>query len=214
MAINLLKAEQATAKPLRALLLAAGFGTRLRPLTLHTPKCLVPIGGQPLLAHWLQQLELIGIEAALVNTHYMADQVEDFLAGWQQDPMKLKSSHEPRLLGTAGSLLANREFFTGCTSLLIHADNFSQADLGQLLVAHHQRPTGCLLTMLTFTTHRPSSCGIVEIDAEGIVVGFHEKVAEPPGNRANGALYVFDQPFLDWLAVHHPKASDQACISW
>ena len=69
--------------PLRALLLAAGFGTRLRPLTLHTPKCLVPVGGQPLLAHWLQQLELIGTEAALVNTHYLADQVEDFLAGWQ-----------------------------------------------------------------------------------------------------------------------------------
>ena len=208
MGINPLKTEQATAKPLRALLLAAGFGTRLRPLTLHTPKCLVPIGGQPLLAHWLQQLELIGTEAALVNTHYLADQVEDFLAGWQQGPMKLKSSHEPSLLGTAGSLLANREFFTGCTGLLIHADNFSQADLSQLLVAHHQRPAGCLLTMLTFTTPRPSSCGIVEIDAKGIVVGFHEKVAEPPGNRANGALYVFDHEFIDWLGTHHPTASD------
>ena len=208
MAINPLKAEQATAKPLRALLLAAGFGTRLRPLTLHTPKCLVPIGGQPLLSHWLHQLELIGIEAALVNTHYLAEQVEDFLARWQQGSMELKSSHEPSLLGTAGSLLANQKFFTGYTGLLIHADNFSQADLGQLLAAHYQRPAGCLLTMLTFTTPRPSSCGIVEIDAEGIVVGFHEKVAEPPGNRANGALYVFGQQFLDWLASHHPNAND------
>ena len=208
MIINPLKTEQGTTKPLRALLLAAGFGSRLRPLTLHTPKCLVPIGGQPLLAHWLQQLELIGIEAALVNTHYLAEQVEDFLICWQQGSKGLKSSHEPRLLGTAGSLLANREFFTGCTGLLIHADNFSQADLNQLLKAHHQRPAGCLLTMLTFTTPRPSSCGIVEIDAEGIVVGFHEKVSEPPGNRANGALYVFDQPFLDWLTAHHPNAND------
>ena len=194
--------------PFRALLLAAGFGTRLRPLTLHTPKCLVPIGGQPLLAHWLQQLELIGTEEALVNTHYLAEQVENFLAGCQQRPMKLKSSHEPSLLGTAGSLLANREFFTGCTGLLIHADNFSQADLSQLLSAHHQRPAGCLLTMLTFTTPRPSSCGIVETDGDGVVVGFHEKVAEPPGNRANGALYVFDRRFLDWLVAHHPNASD------
>jgi mannose-1-phosphate guanylyltransferase len=207
-AINLLKAEQATGKPLRALLLAAGFGTRLRPLTLHTPKCLVPIGGQPLLAHWLHQLELISTEAALVNTHYLADQVEEFLISWQQGSMRLKRSYEPSLLGTAGSLLANQEFFTGYTGLLIHADNFSEADLGQLLAAHYQRPAGCLLTMLTFTTPRPSSCGIVEIDEEGIVVGFHEKVAEPPGNRANGALYVFDQQFLDWLAAHHPNASD------
>ena len=208
MGVDPLKAEQATAKPLRALLLAAGFGTRLRPLTLHTPKCLVPIGGQPLLAHWLQQLETIGTKAALVNTHYLANQVEDFLAGWKQSSMRLKSSHEPSLLGTAASLLVNRKFFTGCTGLLIHADNFSQADLSQLLQAHHQRPAGCLLTMLTFTTPRPSSCGIIEIDAEGIVVGFHEKVAEPPGNRANGALYVFDHEFIDWLVAHHPNAND------
>jgi mannose-1-phosphate guanylyltransferase len=160
------------------------------------------------LAHWLQQLELLGTELALVNTHYLADQVEDFLGSWQQGSMGLKRSHEPSLLGTAGSLLANRAFFRGCTGLLIHADNFSQVDLSQLLAAHASRPAGCLLTMLTFTTSRPSSCGIVEIDSDGVVVGFHEKVVDPPGNRANGALYVFDQPFLDWLLINHPNASD------
>lgn len=168
----------------------------------------MPIGGKPLLAHWLQHLGLIGADASLVNTHYLADQVEDFLTGWQQGSMKLKRSHEPTLLGTAGSLLANRAFFSGCTGLLIHADNFSQVDLGQLLAAHRSRPAGCLLTMLTFTTPRPSSCGIVEIDSDGVVVGFHEKVVDPPGNRANGALYVFDQPFLDWLLINHPNVSD------
>ena len=208
MIIDKAQVDKAFTKPLRALLLAAGFGTRLRPLTLHTPKCLVPIGGQPLLAHWLQQLELIHTEAALVNTHYMADRVKDFLGGWQQGSMGLKRSHEPSLLGTAGSLLANRTFFTGCTGLLIHADNFSQVNVSQLLAAHASRPAGCLLTMLTFTTPRPSSCGIVEIDSRGVVVGFHEKVVNPPGNRANGALYVFDQPFLDWLLINHPNASD------
>jgi len=206
--IEKIKADQPLIKPLRALLLAAGLGTRLRPLTLHTPKCLVPIGGQPLLAHWLHQLELIQTEAALVNTHYLADRVEDFLGSRQQGSMGLKRSHEPSLLGTAGSLLANRAFFAGCTGLLIHADNFSQANLGQLLTAHLRRPASCLLTMLTFTTSRPSSCGIVEIDSRGVVVGFHEKVVNPPGNRANGALYVFEQPFLDWLLINHPNASD------
>ncbi len=208
MPIDTLQADQALIKPLRALLLAAGFGTRLRPLTLDTPKCLVPVGGQPLLAHWLQQLELIGTDAALVNTHYLADQVEKFLAGWHQGSMTLQRSHEPSLLGTAGSLLANRTFFRGCTGLLIHADNFSQADLGQLLAAHRRRPAGCLLTMLTFTSPRPSSCGIVETDGDGVVVGFHEKIDNPPGDRANGALYVFDQSFLDWLLINHPNASD------
>ena len=66
-------------RPLRALLLAAGLGTRLRPLTLHTPKCLVPIHGEPLLGRWLRQLEAAGCEAVLINTHYLADQVLAFL---------------------------------------------------------------------------------------------------------------------------------------
>ena len=66
-------------KPLRALLLAAGFGTRLRPITQKIPKCLVEVGGEPLLGRWLRQLENVGCEAVLINTHYLADQVESFL---------------------------------------------------------------------------------------------------------------------------------------
>ena len=62
----------------RALLLAAGLGTRLRPLTMQTPKCLVPIGGEPLLGHWLRKLELAGCDSVLVNTHYLAEQVKAF----------------------------------------------------------------------------------------------------------------------------------------
>ena len=66
-------------RPLRALLLAAGLGTRLRPLTLHTPKCLAPVAGEALLGRWLRQLEAAGYEAVLINTHHKADQVEAFL---------------------------------------------------------------------------------------------------------------------------------------
>ena len=66
-------------RPFRALLLAAGLGTRLRPITLHTPKCLVKILGEPLLSRWLRQLEQAGCDAVLVNTHYLAEQVTDLL---------------------------------------------------------------------------------------------------------------------------------------
>jgi len=110
-------------RPLRALLLAAGLGTRLRPITLHTPKCLVPVAGEPLLGRWLRQLEAAGCEAVLINTHYLADQVEAFLQQRPAGPMGVHTIHEPELLGTAGTLLSNRAFFEDSTGLLIHADN-------------------------------------------------------------------------------------------
>ena len=195
-------------RPLRALLLAAGLGTRLRPITLHTPKCLVPVAGEPLLGRWLRQLEAVGCEAVLINTHYLADQVVAFLQERTASPMHVHTIHEPELLGTAGTLLANRSFFKGSTGLLIHADNAMAGDLQGLLDAHAARPAHCPLTMLTFRTDQPRSCGIVSTNANGVLTAFHEKVADPPGNCANGALYAFDTPFLDRLAEMSPQPND------
>jgi mannose-1-phosphate guanylyltransferase len=195
-------------RPLRALLLAAGLGTRLRPFTLHTPKCLAPIGDKPLLGHWLSKLEAAGCEAVLINTHHLADQVEQFVQNWPRTAMAIETVHEPELLGTAGTLMDHQAFFEGATGLLIHADNAMAADLADLLLAHAQRPSHCLLTMLTFTTSTPSSCGIVEIDATGVVTAFHEKVADEPGNRANGALYAFDADLLAFAKQMSKPTSD------
>ncbi len=194
--------------PLRALLLAAGLGTRLRPITLHTPKCLVSIGGEPLLGRWLRQLEDAGCEAVLVNTHHLAEQVQGFLQEWRSDGMAVHIIHEPELLGTAGTLMANRAFFKGSTGLLIHADNAMADNLGPLLEAHRQRPAGCLLTMLTFRTDQPQSCGIVATNGSGVVTAFHEKVSDPPGDCANGALYAFDEDFDAFLNTLSPQPSD------
>ena len=195
-------------KPFRALLLAAGLGTRLRPITLHTPKCLVPIQGEPLLGRWLRQLDQTGCDSVLINTHYLAEEVEAFLESWQSSTMSVETVYEPVLLGTAGTLLANQEFFRNGTGLLIHADNVMAANLKDFLVAHRQRQTHCKLTMLTFKTNTPSSCGIVEIDNEQVVHAFHGKLVDPPGDRANGALYAFEKDFLDHLNQMIPTPSD------
>ena len=104
-------------QPLRALLLAAGLGTRLRPITLHTPKCLVHIGEEPLLGRWLRQLEQAGCESVLINTHYLAEKVQAFLTSWQSSTMTIQSVHEPELLGTAGTLLAHQGVFPGSDRL-------------------------------------------------------------------------------------------------
>lgn len=180
---------------MRAILLAAGCGTRLRPLTNKIPKCLVPIKGRPLLEIWLKRLTEAGMGPFLVNTHYLAKQVEAYIeSSLYRDQVILV--HEDELLGTAGTLIANLDFFQGEGGLLIHADNYCLADFPAFVRAHLQRPAECVLTMMTFRTDTPSSCGIVELDERGIVVGFHEKVAAPPGNLANGAVYILSAGLL------------------
>ncbi len=192
----------------KALILAAGLGTRLRPITNTIPKCLISVAGTPLLGRWLFELESLGCQSALINTHYLAEQVESFANKWQNSKMFIHTIHEPKLLGTAGTLLTNQKFFKGSTGLLMHADNATNADLRGLLKAHQDRPSCCLLTMLTFQSTNPSSCGIVTTDKNGIVTSFHEKVKDPPGNRANGAMYLFESEFLEWLNKEVPYASD------
>jgi mannose-1-phosphate guanylyltransferase len=192
---------------MRALLLAAGFGTRLRPLTDTVPKCLVPIHGKPLLGVWLEQLAQAGVGPFLVNTHYLPGQVRAFVAdGPYRSSVTL--AHETELLGTAGTLRANLAFFEGADGLLIHADNYCLADFPAFLRAHRDRPAGCLMTMMTFRTDRPSACGIVELDGRGVVVGFHEKQPSPPGNLANAAVYILSAELLARMGTVFARAED------
>ena len=195
-------------KQIKSILLAAGYGTRLRPITLRTPKCLVEINGKPLLDYWIDKLEKISAKEVIINTHYLADKVENFLSTQKERSIIIKSFHEKKLLGTAGTLIANREIFKDSIGLLIHADNFSEIDLGDLINSHKRRPKNCMLTMLTFNSTNPKSCGIVEIDSNKIVQNFYEKIDNPTGNVANGAIYVFENDFLDWLIQNYPNASD------
>ena len=192
---------------MRALLLAAGFGTRLRPLTNTTPKCLVTIKDQVLLGIWLERLTQAGIEAFLINTHYLSEQVESYIEGsLYRDKVTLV--REKILLGTAGTLVANLDFFEGQDGLMIHADNYCLANFHDFIQAHFQRPPYCVITMMTFRSENPENSGIVELDAKGVVIGFHEKVVNPPSNLANGAVYILSRELINMLATDLYEVSD------
>ena len=183
---------------MRALLLAAGLGTRLRPITNSIPKCLVPIHGRPLLDHWLALLFNGGIESALINTHYLPERVREFVAGsrWRS---QVVLTHEDRLLGTGGTILRNRDFFADQPFMVIHADNLSLFDVLAFIAHHATRPAGTSITMMTFDTDVPESCGIVELDQRGVVQRMHEKVPQPPGRRANAAVYILEPMVIRFL---------------
>ena len=183
---------------MRAILLAAGCGTRLRPITNTIPKCLVPIKGKPLLEIWLDRLTKAGIGPFLVNTHYLAEQVASLIAE-STYKTQVTLAYEPELQGTAGTLIQHLDFFKGQDGMLIHADNYSLADFSAFVQAHELRPSECVMTVMTFRTETPSTCGIVELDERGVVIGFHEKVAMPPGNLANGAIYILSSQLLERL---------------
>lgn len=193
---------------MRALLLAAGHGTRLRPITNTIPKCLVPIHGRPLMDYWLDLLfETDAVECAVINTHYLAEAVEAYIEGsrWRD---RVELVYEQSLLGTGGTLKANRGLLDGDDVLVAHSDNLTDFDVVGFIAAHRARPEGTALSMLAFRTDDPRSCGILELDGDNVVRGLHEKVENPPGDLANAAVYIvtgevidaieaIDRPFVD-----------------
>lgn len=182
----------------KALLVAAGVGSRLQPLTDTLPKCLMPINGRPLLGLWLDMLVRAGAAEVVVNLHHHADLVRDYL---RRSPhaARVTPVFEPELLGTGGTLLRNRDRLNGGPFLFAHADNLSSFDPRRLLATHGDRPDGTAITMMTFEAEEPQLCGIVEQDGRGVVVGFHEKSANPPGNLANAAVFVLEPEVLDFI---------------
>jgi mannose-1-phosphate guanylyltransferase len=186
---------------MRALLLAAGIGSRLRPLTETVPKCMVPIHGRPLLDYWLDILfARDAVERALINTHYLAEVVEAHIAAsrWRD---RVDLVFEAELLGTGGTIKANRSYFGAESFLVAHADNLTELDLRGFAAAHAARPPHCAISMLTFETDDPRSCGIVELDHRCVVQAFHEKVANPPGTCANAAVYMLTPEVADRVAA-------------
>jgi mannose-1-phosphate guanylyltransferase len=180
---------------MKAFLLAAGVGSRLRPITDATPKCMLVIDDRPLLDIWLDAFDRAGIDEVLVNLHHLPDVVRAHLAT-RTAPPTVRTFFEPELLGSAGTLIANRqwvdgeEFFLAC-----YADNLTDFDLRSLVDAHREH--GAIATLTVFHSEQPSSGGVVELDHAGRVVGFVEKPSEPVSDLTNAGLYAFHPAVLD-----------------
>jgi len=190
---------------MKAFLLAAGLGTRLRPLTDSTPKCMLPIDGRPLLDIWLDALAKAGVHEVLVNLHHLAGVVRAHVAA-RGGPPAVRLVEEPRLLGSAGTLLANRDFVAGEEMFLaVYADNLTDFDLDVLVSAHRaHRRGGAVATLTLFHAPRPSECGIVDVE-DGRVVGFVEKPAQPRGDLANAGMYALHPSVLDLIDGPPPR---------
>jgi mannose-1-phosphate guanylyltransferase len=187
----------------KAFLLAAGVGSRLRPITDTTPKCMLAIDNRPLLDIWLEAFNHAGIDEVLVNLHHLPDVVTDHLAARTAPPL-VRTFFEPELLGSAGTLAANRQWVAGEELFLAcYADNLTNFDLKSLINAHREHGTAATLTV--FHSQNPSAGGVVELDAAGRVIGFVEKPAEPVSDLVNAGMYAFDPSVLDEIGDTTPS---------
>jgi mannose-1-phosphate guanylyltransferase len=186
----------------KAFLLAAGVGSRLRPITDTVPKCMVDIDGQPLLDIWLDAFARAGIDEVLVNLHHLPDVVRHHLAERAAVPA-VRTVFEPALLGSAGTLAANRawvqheDFFLAC-----NADNLTDFDLRSLIDSHREH--GAVATLAVFHSTCPSAGGVVEVDATGTITGFMEKPSHPVSDLTNAGIYAFGPSVLDEIDAAPP----------
>jgi mannose-1-phosphate guanylyltransferase len=187
----------------KAFLLAAGVGSRLRPLTDSIPKCMVPIDGWPLIDIWLDAFDAAGVDEVLVNLHYLPDAVRQHVAARTGSPA-VCTVYEPELLGSAGTLAANRRWIDGEDMFLAcYADNLTDFDLRSLIQAHREH--GAIATLTVFHSERPSAGGVVELDVDGRVIGFVEKPSEPVSDLVNAGMYAFHPRVLDEVGGSAPR---------
>ena len=177
----------------KAIILAGGLGTRLRPLTDTLPKCLVPIAGRPLLDYWVDALADAGVREARVNNHAHADQVRAYVErGLGLGPAPSSTSRtSPNCSARPGRSPPTPTWPTAPTRSSSSMPTTSATSTSRRMLAFH-RSHDDPFTMLLFRAPNPSACGIAELDDEGRVVSFVEKPKEPKSDLANGGVYVVD----------------------
>lgn len=189
---------------MKAFLLAAGNGTRLRPLTDKIPKCLVPIQGMPMLSIWLEQCKQVGITDVLISLHAHANEVEVFLQHSDQSGVRVHVTKEKELLGSAGTLRANRHWVEGEDLFWVfYADVLHRADLPAMLRLHRQRRP--VATLGVYEVPDPARCGIVTVDSRGMIEHFVEKPKHPDSNLAFSGLLIGTSELLDVIPDDVPS---------
>jgi NDP-sugar pyrophosphorylase family protein len=177
---------------MKAMVLAAGEGTRLRPLTLTHPKPMVPVAGTPLLRRTVALLQDASIREIAVNLFHRPEAIE------KEFGESLHCSYEETLLGTAGGVKKLEAFFD-TTFLVLYGDNYYRFDPAPLIAFHKKKRA--LATLATFTTENPTACGLIETDAAGCVTRFVEK---PPADevftdQASAGVYVLEPAVLSLI---------------
>lgn len=191
---------------MKAMVMAAGVGSRLEPLTVNVPKPMVPVATRPAMEHILALLKRHGVTDVVANLWYLPEAIESYFGDGTAFGVTLRYSREQELRGTAGGVLAAKDLLCppgraedGGTFVLIAGDALTSADLSRLVEFHRKR--GALATIGLKPVADPSRFGVVVTDDEGMVLAFQEKPRpeEAKSNLANTMIYVFEPEIFDYI---------------
>jgi mannose-1-phosphate guanylyltransferase/mannose-1-phosphate guanylyltransferase/phosphomannomutase len=196
---------------MKAMVLAAGLGTRLKPITFEIPKPMVPVLDRPVMAHIVGLLERQGFDELIANLHYYPDTIRSYFGD------RLEYRYEEELLGTAGGVRNVADFFGDEPVVVVSGDALTDIDLNALVERH--RSAGGIGTLTVKKVPDTREYGVVLHDSEGRITGFQEKPdpAEALSDLGNCGIYCFspeifdyfpDRPFADWAQDVFPALLD------
>lgn len=186
---------------MKAMVLAAGVGSRLDPVTGQLPKPLVPVANRPVMEHIINLLKKHGITDIAANLHYLPGLIRDYFGDGTEFGVNLHLKEEKELTGDAGGVRACREFLADDTCIILMGDLLTDADLTHIIAEHKRK--GALATIGTKEVDDVSQFGVVVTDKDGFIKGFQEKPAahEALSRHASTGIYILEPAVFD----HIPK---------
>ena len=190
---------------IKAFILAGGKGARLRPLTLHTPKPIVPVANIPFLFFQIDHIKQAGITEIILSLSYQPRKIEDMFGDGIKYGVTMRYTHEDLPLGTAGAL-RGAEHLIDDTTVVLNGDVLTDTSLREVIQYHRERKAEA--TIVLVRVMNPTGYGLVEADAQGRVVRFTEKPAEDEitGDTINAGIYVLERSILERIARGGPQS--------
>jgi mannose-1-phosphate guanylyltransferase len=188
---------------MQAFILAGGKGTRLRPLTMHTPKPIVPIANRPFLLYQLELLKRADVRDVILSLSYQPQKIEDRLGDGTDYNVRISYTVETSPLGTAGAY-RNAAGLINKTTVVLNGDVLTDIDLNEVIQFHREREA--LATIVLTPVPNPTAYGLVEADSEGRVLRFLEKPKpeEVTCDTINAGIYILEPRVLDYIPEGEP----------
>ncbi|MCX5751200.1 MAG: NDP-sugar synthase [Candidatus Saganbacteria bacterium] len=185
---------------MKALIMAAGYGTRLEPLTKGVPKPMVLVVNKPILEYNIELLQKFGIKEICMNIHYHPEQIENYFQDGSRFGVSLTYSYEEKLLGTAGGVKKMAELMgIDETFIVISSDNLTDINIGKMVAYHKSKKA--LVTIALTEVEDVANYGVAVMNTDGRITGFQEKPAkeEAQSKWANAGIYIFEPEVLDLI---------------
>ncbi|RPI83287.1 MAG: hypothetical protein EHM41_16280, partial [Chloroflexi bacterium] len=195
----------------KALILAGGLGTRLRPLLNDRPKPMAPIAGKPFLEYLLLQLSHYHVQDIILSIGYQAKLISDYFEDGKRWNLQIQYSYEEQPLGTAGAVKLAEDYLQGDTFLVLNGDSFFNLDLTSFIQQHHSK--NAQATIALSAVESSQRYGRIELDQDGQILRFLEKSSEEGSQHTtsliNAGVYLFNRPVLDIIPSGIPVSLER-----